>query len=467
MSKDNQKKPKRSAKNELRALKKTDLYQLAIHLLEITPEANRVVSKWINKKAKKAVLAEAREVVEKERINPNDELLMEYWDRVQSIRSVSNEPSLTPLQKQRIQQRMNIISELIKKKQVSTEAKFAFIDEMFSEYRQTKSEFGDILIDTLFNICKKDDDWEYLIKKLEEKAGRKENRLIMDIYRYHLKNTDQYLKKRVKHLYSGNDYWELTTFYKRRKKVKTAVETAEKGIAKGTGSLKELYGFLFNHYFSTKDITNLQRISQAMIKQGSKEPELLERLFRHNSSQKDYATAKDILLLWYESLRDGGHYDEYIRIKHYLKKMREHLKKADWKRIKPEFLEYVRQQNISDYLTFCWEKGMKKEIVAIILETQQMKHTDAQLLRLCDEFAEKLQDEFPGEIVEYYWQRVYKTVTRGKPQTIAKCIGYLKKAKKIYAGILKDEAAWERRFEDFHNDFKNHPSFPHEEMKGL
>ena len=106
MNKDNRKKPKRLAKNEIWRLKKDDLYQLAIHLLEITPEANKIVSKWISKKAKKAVLPEARKVGEKERINPNDEVLMEIWDRVQLIRSVSDETSLSPLQMQRIQQRM-------------------------------------------------------------------------------------------------------------------------------------------------------------------------------------------------------------------------------------------------------------------------------------------------------------------------------------------------------------------------
>jgi hypothetical protein len=110
---------------------------------------------------------------------------------------------------------------------------------------------------------------------------------------------------------------------------------------------------------------------------------------------------------------------------------------------------------------------MKKEMVAVISETQQMKHTDSRLIRLCDEFAETLQDEFPGEILEYYWKRVYKTVTRGKPQTIARCIGFLKKARKIYAGILKDEAAWEKRFQELQDHFKNHRSFPHEEMKKL
>jgi hypothetical protein len=467
MGKDNRKKPTGCAKSELRALKKNDLYGLVVHLLEITPGSDRSVSKWLNKRASEEVPAEAREVVEEERLNPNDELLMEYWDGVQSIHSAANETGLPPLQRQRIELRMNIIVELLKKKQVSTGAKFAFIDEMISEYRETKSWFGDILIDTLFNICKKEEDWKYLIKKLEEKAGKRENRLIMDIYRYHLQNTDQYLQKRVKHLYSGSDYWELATFYQLRRKAKTAVEIAEKGIARGKGTLKELYGFLFNYYFSRQDMTNLKRVSQAMIKQGRKEPELLERLFGHYRRQKDYAKAKDMLLLWYESLRDGGRHDEYIRIRAYLKKMGEYLQTADWQRIGPEFLDYVKQYHVSDYIDFCWKKGMKKEMAAIISGVPQMRHTDTRLIRQCDEFARKLQDEYPGEMVEYYWKRVYKTITRGKPQTVAKAVGFLKKARAIYAGILKDEAAWEKRFEELQDHFKNHPSFPHEEIKGL
>jgi len=362
---------------------------------------------------------------------------------------------------------MNIIVEILRTKQVSKGVKLAFIDEMFREYEKTRAGFRDILIDTLIHICKKDEDWEYLIKKLEEKDGNREKRLIMDIYRYHLKDTDRYLQKLVSHLDTGGDYWELATFYRRRGKIKKALEIMEKGIAAGTGSLKELYGFLFDYYFSREDPANFQRISQAMIKQGRKEPELLERLFGHYRGRKDYAKAKDILLLWYESLRAGGQYEEYIRIRAYLKKMGEYLEETDWQRIGPEFLEYVKQYNASDYLDFCWKKGMKKEVAAVISGAPRMKHTDSRLMRQCDEFAGKLRDEYPEEMVEYYWKRVYKTAARGKPQTIAKAVDFLKKTREIYAGILKDEAEWKKRFQEFQDHFKNNPSFPHEEIKGL
>jgi hypothetical protein len=424
---------------------------LVIHLLEITPEATRIASKWIKKNVKK----EVPEGAKKHDTQLNDELLMKYWDNIQPIVSESGESDTYSRKNETaLWHWINKITELAKTKQISREAKFMLMDELFSHYWQKKSRFGDIFIDTVFEICENTDEWEYFINKLEEKAGVTENSLIMDIYRYYLRNEDQYLKKRKKHLKTGADYLDLIAFFRKKKKVKKAVETAEKGITRATGILKELYEFLFTHYYYNKDMENLERISQMMIKQGSREPELLERLFNYYKKNEDYSRAKDILLRWHKSVRDSGQPGYNIKIKTHLIKMKEYLKESDWKMIEPEFLDHVKLDNLSHYLEICWEKGMKKEILEVMLTGLKTKGNRTVLILQCDEFAEKLKKEFPGEITRYYWKRAYLNIALGNRPAITRGINYLKKVEKIYVNILKDNKTWESRLGDLKKEFK-------------
>jgi hypothetical protein len=147
--------------------------------------------------------------------------------------------------------------------------------------------------------------------------------------------------------------------------------------------------------------------------------------------------------------------------------MGKYLKEADWEKIGPEFLEYVKQDDLSNYLQICREKGMKKEMVATILQIPQMTRLKYGVKMKCDQYARSLQEEFPEEMGRYYWGNIFKLAARWERRKTAKTIGYLKTAKNIYINILKDEASWEKNLRELKNRLKKYSSYPAEELKEL
>lgn len=57
-----------------------------------------------------------------------------------------------------------------------------------------------------------------------------------------------------------------------------------------------------------------------------------------------------------------------------------------------------------------------------------------------DDFADKLANDFPDKITEYYWQKAYRNIPNGNRKTYSIAAKYLGKAKDIYINILNNEA---------------------------
>ncbi|MDA8212457.1 MAG: hypothetical protein M0021_11360 [Clostridia bacterium] len=112
-------------------------------------------------------------------------------------------------------------------------------------------------------MAETDEDWHYLITKLN--AGSKEpgdyrKRLVMEIYRDHLRDDAAFLKERLAWLKYGTDYYELVVFYQQKGETSRAVELAEEGLAKGEGRVADLIDFLLNHFQSLNDYVNSLRL---------------------------------------------------------------------------------------------------------------------------------------------------------------------------------------------------------------
>jgi hypothetical protein len=69
------------------------------------------------------------------------------------------------------------------------------------------------MMDVFFEICQTKEEWEYLVKKLDEHPSDWRKKLIMDIQKEHLHNDKAYLAERMKKLHYGMDYWDLAEFY--------------------------------------------------------------------------------------------------------------------------------------------------------------------------------------------------------------------------------------------------------------
>lgn len=445
-----------SLSKKLKTMDAKELYDMLKFLLKASPEARRLLLEWL----KKRVESSKESGREKEVVTLNDELLMEYWKNAEKIISEFNEyGGGSDEDHEEAYSWLNKISELIDGGSISAETKFVFIDAAFVEYNIGNSGFESELMDIFFKICETKDEWRYLVKKLDEQPSNQRKKKVMEIYKDYLCDDETYLKERMKNLQYGADYWDLVEFYINRENTQKALETAEQGILHGEGRLTELFNFLFDHFSKNKDTPNLERIVNTALNRGTEEKAMLNRLFEYYNAQDNYENAKKVLIKAYKIIKLGSYYEEYKRIK-------EFLKEPDWKQIEPEIFKKVRESNLTDYLRICIDKNMREEVLNTILNPPQ------DLLRFTikghsDEFADKLKEDFPEKIIEYYWKKFYGHIIGGADRkTYREAAAYLGKVKYIYTVILKDESAWNKRFFDLKEEFKKRSALL-DELKNL
>jgi hypothetical protein len=123
-------------------------------------------------------------------------------------------------------------------------------------------------------------------------------------------------------------------------------------------------------------------------------------------------------------------------------KMKEFLVEADRKEIEPKIIKDVREKDLEDYMRICLDKNMKTEVVDILLNPPK-KRPGFGLLSDGEydfnEFADRLKEEFPYEIIEYYWQKAYSNIQNGNRNTYYIAARYLDRVKHIYIDILNTD----------------------------
>ena len=338
----------------------------------------------------------------------NDELLMEYWEKAENIIAEFNEYGGGPEdEEEEAYQWLNEISELIKEGNISSDAKFKFLDEAFVEYDIGNSGFGDELMHIFFEMCETKEEWEYLVEKLAKRPSDWRKKLIMNIQKSYLCNERAYLETRMENLHYGMDYWDLAEFYVNKGDLQKALETAEQGILKGEGRLTELFQFLFEHFDEERDTANIERIVRVALTRKSEEKDMLDRLLEYHKTQGNYEKAKEALQKAYKIMRYGNYYAEY-------NKMKEFMRAADWKQIEPKIFNDVQEKDICDYLRICLDKNMKETVLHTILKPPENQWI---MKNEFDEFAAKLEEDFPERIIEYYWQSAYRNIPGGNRNT--------------------------------------------------
>lgn len=291
------------------------------------------------------------------------------------------------------------IKELFQKQKLISKLKREFFDKMFFYYDWDNSGLSDIIMDAVFETASVDDDWRYIVKKLEAKKQdsnwRKE--MIIGICKDHLKDEEKYLELRQKNLEQGRDYYDLIDFWHKKGETEKAVRLAEEGIEKcGSGS-----------------------------------SELLEYLFKRYKKQ-DYSKALDYLKKIYI---DQSNFDNYKRLKKF-------SREKDWDEIdewcrnvlakEKEFHELARIDEFN--------KNYDK-ILAYILSSQKNDWGDWNDYGK-EEFAEKLIDKYPAELLPFYKRKVDKNVNNMGRESYKKAVGYAKKVQEIYCKHLKLENEW-------------------------
>jgi len=436
MAEDNNTQPETFSLHErLRSLDATDFYDLVSKLLVKKPELYQLILEWF--KEKQASMPET--ITDDDVISINDGLLFEYWEDARSIISEFNEFGGGPEEDEdEAYEYLDQILKLIKEGELSTSAKLDFLDEAFEEYNANNSGFEDGLMGIFFEICQTKEEWEYLIKKLDERPSKYRESLIMEIRKDHLQDEEAYLKERMKNLHYGMDYWDLVEFYIDKENSEKALKTAEEGILKGEGNCTRLFEYLSDHFSKKRDTVNLERVVNMALARQTEMKNMLGRLFEYYKSEGDYEKAKDALLRSLEFVRHHGYYEEY-------KKLKGFLKEPDLKAVEPEILSRAREENFYNYLQICLDKGMKEEVLEEIMNVEPpgSMYSPPDGYK-CDEFADKLTSDFPEKIIE----EAYSIIA-----------GYLEKVKNIYIDILNDEERWIKRFTALKTKFKKRPAF--------
>ncbi len=433
--------------DRLRSLDSEDLCDLINTLLIEKPELQQLVLEWFREK--QAIMPET--VTSKDLVSINENLLFEYWESARSIISEFNEYGGGPEDDEdEVYDYLFRISELIEDGDFSSATKFRFLDEAFKEYNIGNSGFEDGLMEIFFEICQTKEEWEYLVKKLDEYPSDWRKKLIMDIQRRFLEDDEAYLRERMQILSYGMDYWDLVNFYLEKNDSEKTLSTAEEGILKGEGRLTELFEFLWEYFSKKEDVSSLERIVQTALFRNKEEKNMLDRLFEYYRSRGDYEHSKAALLKSFEFTRQK-HYTEYKRLKGF-------LNEPDWKLIEPEVLDKIKKENFHDYLQICLDKGMKEMVVESILNPPKNRFGYS-IEDNFDEFADELKTDFPEKVIEYYWRKAYRNIPKGDRKTYRTAAVYLGKVKGIYLDVLNDEASWIKLFSNLKYEFRRRPAF--------
>ncbi len=300
---------------------------------------------------------------------------------------------------------MSRISDLIKEEKISKEAKLKFLDAAFIEYDEGNSGFDDGLIEVFFEMCKDKDEWEFLIQKLNRRPTEWRKKLIMTIYRDYLCEDEKYLEERLNSLHYGSDYWDLVQHYERKRKKELALEAALKGISKGEGRLSTLYDYLIEHYIKKQDCDSLEMIAATAIHRKNDVQFVMDRLFEYYKT-KDYCKAKEKLLQSYEYSNYKKYFVEYKRMKTF-------LNAEDFEAIESRIIKDVQKEKaILEYMGICLYKGMKEKVINLIVSPSKKEwgfsaHADF------ESFAERLEKDYPNEILNYYYKKAYVRIPNG------------------------------------------------------
>lgn len=375
-------------------------------------------------------------------------LLWEYWERAEEIISDFNKYGGGPehLEYEACEY-LDKVTELCSQHSMPPEEKRFLINSMFKQYDINNSGLEDMLMDAICGICDSEFDWKHVIKLLQKNPSSWHQKLIMRIYQDQLKDDEEYLEIRLQTLEYGMDYWDLVQYYITKHNISKAVETSEGGLRNGKGKLTELFLFVFDHYAEQDEMTQIQAVVDMAFQKQSDIGLICDRAFRYFKRKNKYEELKNILVRAFRTdYRNKNHYDDF-------NSMKEQLSAEDWAEVQEEMLGIVQKENMRDYLEICYDMERYDEILKTILEPSRYTYTD------WDSLADKLVDQYPREIIEYYWNKGCSFIPNGNRKSYRESITYFKKVRNIYEKKLNEYDMWQSRLEALEIQYRNRRAF--------
>ena len=438
-----------SIKEQLESLKSDELIEIIMDLVQRGEQSRLHVLEWLDNYRKPQNTVNPKKNSKTQKIH--DELLFEYWNNAQNIISEFNSYGGGPEEdEEEAYEWLEKIWDLIDEAKITFESKRKLMDAVFIEYDEGNSGFDDSLMELCFQLCQEKEEWEYLVKKLGNKPSNWNKGLAISIYKNYLHDDSKYLEVRLKNLHYGSDYWDLVQYYIDKQETELAIETAQKGIEKGEGRLTELYDYLIDYYSEVQDDNALESIAQICLKRKNDVKYVFDKLFMYYQN-RNYEKAKEKLLKAYKHTKRKNYFEDYKRIKSF-------LSESDWEKIEPQIINEAHDKSIQDYMNICLDKGMKDAVINMIISPPK-NQWGYSIFSDFDSFAEKLEKDYPQEIINYYYQKAYSRIANGNRNTYKEAVRYLTKVKTIYLEYLKDEDKWTQTLNNLQIQFKNRPAF--------
>ncbi|WP_078410119.1 hypothetical protein [Priestia abyssalis] len=424
-------------------LEKEELIQLVTHLSDEYADIDMAIMEWYA----------SQKGLNKSSTLPN-KLLWEYWERAEEIISDFNDYGGGPEHLEyEAAEYLEKIRELSLQSTLSLEEKRTLMNRAFSQYAIGNSGFDDALIDFIYELCDSNSDWEHVIKLLKTEPRSWNEKLIMGIYKNQLHDDEAYLERRLQTLEYGMDYWDLVGYYVSKCEVSKAVEVAQSGMEKGKGRITELVLFLFDYYEKQKDDRQIDALIEQSFQRNEEITLVGERAFDYFKQQGDYEKAKNQLLRMFRT--------SYFRKKHYeyYKVLKNYLTAEDWDEVKGELLQIAKKENVTDYMTICYEEENYDEVLNIILQQERRPYGYGYMQPSWDRFADKLAERYPRQISEYYWNKGCSFIPDGNRKTYKEAAKYLQKVRNIYQNLLTESDVWQSRLAALKMQHKNKRAF--------
>jgi len=320
------------------------------------------------------------------------------------------------------------------------------MDGMLVQYHYGNSGFDDLLTDTCFKMCKERDEWLYLAENLLSRGRDWNKTLVMRIYKT-IGDDEAYLALRMENLRYGSDYYELVQYYLEKDDIAKALSYAHLGLEKGDGRIDHLVSYLFEYYENLKNTAELEKLMQICESRKMEQAFVSGRLYEYYKNNNDYENAKKYLLKEFEHIRSNALDEQYKKVKAF-------LTEADWQIVENKLFVNLKSRDICGYMRVCLEKGLKQEVYDIINAKVSPMYNDY------DFFADKLKNDFPEKIIEYYLKLALCHVENGaNRKSYIASMKYFKKAKDIYIKILKDKSRWERKLAEIKELYKKRRAF--------
>ena len=352
-----------------------------------------------------------------------EERFANHFDRVCEILQECNEYGGGPEEEEDdVYEQLEEIVKLFKDEDLSEQLKRQFIDKMFFYYDWGNSGLADAIMDSIFEVAKTKEDWEYVVGKLRAKKDSSHYRqsLIITIYRDHLKDDEQYLKLRQQDLRWGGDYYDLVQYWHKRGDSEKALATAKEGIQKFNHGTDELLEYLFG-YYKNKDYAG------ALV--------YLKRIFVEQHNLEQY------------------------------KRLQKFAQKEDWQALDQWCRNMLRKEKALDELARVhrFNNEYDKVLEFVLSDTRDSWAWDDGNR---ERFAEELTGRYPNELVPFYEGRVERHIARMGRKDYHKAAHFAKKLKEIYCTHLNQKEAWQKFVDGIRKKYSNRRALL-EEFGGL